>query len=162
MWCFCCCFHNLVLELKGRGNNKKKLAAEQTNMALACIHNNTLDKNERQLSAYMHFLGKCQCCVTWPKGPLEPLHMRNPERESSKQQQKEAASCGGPIYLEYLLLSSKNISLANHCAFSTLSIFRRMPINSFCYWAGMTLESTVQRLGGIGRRKERSTREEKA
>lgn len=104
-------------------------------MALAHIHYNTLDKNEQwQLSAFMHFLGReaVLCNLAEKTTACTSAHVQ-PRRGVKQHQKKIAVLFGGPVYLEYLLLSSKNINLAYHCTISTLLVFIRIPINSFCY-----------------------------
>lgn len=131
-------------------------------MALAHIHYNTLDKNEQwQLSAFMHFLGKKQCCVTWPKRRWHvPLHLHSPEGESNEHQKKIAVLFGGPVYLEYLLLSSKNISLAYHLHNSYSFGFHKNSNKLILLLNGKDIRK-IQRLGGIERRKERSAQKKR-
>lgn len=106
-----------------RKKTRKKLATEQINMALAHIHYNTLDKNEQwQLSAFMHFLGReaVLCNLAKKTTACTSAHIQ-PRRGVKQHQKKIAVLFGGPVYLEYLLLSSKkyqfSISLHNFYSF---------------------------------------------
>lgn len=148
MWCLGCCFSNLVLELKGREKNRKKLATEQKNMALFHIHYNTLDKKWTMATISFHALPwkKTVLCNLAKKTTCSTAHIQ--PRTGVKRAPEENScfiwrSCLLGVFITFI----KNISLAYHLHNFTLLVFIRIPINSFCYWMGKILER-FRDLGG--------------
>lgn len=98
-------------------------------------------------------LEKKQCCVTWPKRQRHvPVHIYSSEGESNEHQKKIAVLFGGPVYLEYLLLSSKIISLAYYLHNFYSFGFHKNSNKLILLLNGKDIRK-IQRLGGIEIRK---------